>query len=65
MIVMFSLKKYTPECKEYLDTVGDYIQQCGGEFHIARHEIEFTIEERFKDFVLLQFPFLKEIPLCY
>jgi hypothetical protein len=62
---MFSLKKYTPEFKEHLDDVGFYIQKIGGEFHVARHEVEFTFEERFKDFVLLQFPFLKEIPLCY
>jgi uncharacterized protein (DUF1330 family) len=65
MIVMYSLKKYTPEYKEYLDKVGNYVQQCGGEFHIARHEVEFTFEAKHRDFVLLQFPFLKEIPLCY
>ena len=65
MIVMYALKKYTPEYKEYLDEVGHYIQKCGGEFHIARHDVEFTFEDKYKDFVLLQFPFLKEIPLCY
>jgi uncharacterized protein (DUF1330 family) len=65
MIVMYSLKKHTPECKEYLDQVGFYVQKCGGEFHIGRHEIEFTFEDRYKDFVLVQFPFLEEIPLCY
>lgn len=65
MIVMFSLKKYTAEFKEYLDDVGFYVQKCGGEFHIGRHEVEFTFEEIHKDFVLMKFPFLKEIPLCY
>jgi hypothetical protein len=65
MIVMYSLEKYTSEFRAHLDNVGDYIQHIGGEFHIARHEVEFTFEEKYKDFVLLQFPFLKEIPLCY
>jgi uncharacterized protein (DUF1330 family) len=65
MIVMYSLKNNAPEYEEYLDKVGDYIQHCGGEFHLARHEVEFTFEEKHRVFVLLQFPFLKEIPLCY
>lgn len=65
MIVMYALKKYTPEYKQYLDDIGYYIQKCGGEFHIARHEVEFTFEDKYTDFLLLQFPFLKEIPLCY
>jgi uncharacterized protein (DUF1330 family) len=62
---MYSLEKYTSEFREHLDNVGDYIQRIGGDFHIARHEVEFTFEEKYKEFVLLQFPFLKEIPLCY
>lgn len=65
MIVMYSLKKYTPEYKKYLDDVGFYIQKIGGEFTNARHEIEFTFEDKYKDFVLIQFPFLKEIKLVY
>jgi len=65
MIIMFSLRMYTPEYKKYADEVGDYIQKCGGEFAVRRHDVEFTVEERFKDFVLIQFPFLEEIPLCY
>lgn len=65
MIVMYTLKKYTPECKEYLDDVGFHIQRCGGSFHIGKHEIEFTFEDIHKDFILIKYPFLKEIPLCY
>lgn len=65
MIVMYGLKKYTPEYKEYLDDVGFYIQQLGGSFHISKHEIEFTFEDIHRDFVLIKYPFLKEIALCY
>jgi uncharacterized protein (DUF1330 family) len=65
MIVMYSLKKYTKEYKEHLDDIGFYIQKIGGEFSVARHDVEFTFEDKYKDFVLIQFPFLREIPLCY
>ena len=51
---MYSLPLYTPEYRKYADDVGFYIQKCGGEFHVARHDIEFTFEEKYKDFVLLQ-----------
>jgi len=62
---MYALSRWCREYKEQLDCVGDYIQKIGGEFHVGRHDIEFTFEEKYKDFVLVQFPFLKEIPLCY
>ena len=65
MIVMYSLSLYTPEYKRYADDVGFYIQKIGGEFAVCRHDVEFTFEDKYKDFVLIQFPFLKEIPLCY
>jgi hypothetical protein len=65
MIVMFSLALYTPEYRKYSDDVGYYAQECGGYFHIARNDVEFTFPERYKDFVLIKYPFLKEIPLVY
>jgi hypothetical protein len=55
MITMFSLELYTPECHRYQDDIGFYVQSCGGEFSVHRHDIEF----------LIQFPFLKEVPLIY
>ena len=65
MISMFSLDLYTKECRQYRDDIGFYVQQCGGEFSVHRHTIEFTIPKKYKDFMLIQFPFLKEITLIY
>ena len=62
MLVMYSLNRWH---REFKDEVGDYIQSIGGEFHVARHDIEFTFEEKYKVFVLIKFPFLKKIDLIY
>jgi hypothetical protein len=62
---MYTMNRWYREFKELKDEVGDYIQGIGGEFHIARHDIEFTFEEKYRDFVLIKYPFLKEAPLCY
>ena len=56
---------YVPEYKLYADEIGDYIQERGGEFYVRRHEVEFVVEHRYKDFVLIKFPFLEEVPLVY
>jgi hypothetical protein len=61
MLVMYALNRWCKEFRELKDEVGDYIQSIGGEFHVARHDIEFTFEEKYKSFVLIKFPFLKEI----
>jgi len=65
MIVMFSLSLHSPEYKQHADDVGFYVQDIGGEFAVRKHEVEFIFPQRFKDFVLIKYPFLKEIPLCY
>jgi hypothetical protein len=65
MISLFSLELYTKECRQYQDDIGFYVQHCGGSFSVHRHDIEFTIPEKYKDFMLIQFPFLKEVPLIY
>jgi len=65
MIVMFSLSLYSPEYKQYADDVGFYAQDIGGYFHVRKHNVEFTFPQRYKDFVMIKYPFLKEIPLCY
>ena len=65
MIVMFSLSLYSPEYKQHADDVGLYIQNFGGSLAIRRHEVEFTIEEKYREFVIIKYPFLEEIPLCY
>lgn len=62
---MFSLRMYAPEYKMYSDEVGYYIQECGGEFYVRRNDVEFVVEERYREFVLIKFPFLEEIPLAY
>ena len=54
---MFSLELYTPEYTRYADDIGFYAQNCGGYFHVARHDVEFTFPEKYKDFVLIQYPF--------
>ena len=56
---------YAPEYKLYSDEVGYYIQQCGGEFYVRRHDVEFVVEEKYREFVLIKFPFLEQVPLCY
>jgi uncharacterized protein (DUF1330 family) len=56
---------FVPEYKMYSDEIGDYIQQCGGEFYVRRHDVEFVVEEKYRDFVLIKFPFLEEVPLVY
>jgi len=65
MIAMFSLELYTPNYHKYADEVGFYVQRIGGELAVRRHDVEFTVPIRYRDFVLIQYPFLKEIPLMY
>jgi len=65
MIVMFSLSRYIPEYKEYADDIGFYIQRFGGALAIRKHEVEFTIEERYREFVLIKYPFLEQVLLVY
>lgn len=65
MIAMFSLELYTQEYKKYADEVGLYVQRIGGELAVRRYDIEFTVPIRYKDFVLIQYPFLKLVPLIY
>jgi len=65
MIVMFSLPIYAKEYKIYADDVGDYIQQCGGEFYLRKHDVEFVVEEKYREFVLIKYPFLEQVPLVY
>jgi tRNA 2-selenouridine synthase SelU len=62
---MFSLELYTPNYKQYADEIGFYVQRIGGEIAVRRHDVEFTVPVKYKDFVLIQYPFLKEIPLIY
>jgi len=62
---MFSLPIYAKEYKIYADDVGDYIQQCGGEFYLRKHDVEFVVEEKYREFVLIKYPFLEQVPLVY
>jgi hypothetical protein len=65
MIAIFSLELYTSDYKNYADEVGFYVQKCGGEIAVRRHDVEFTVPLHYKDFVLIQYPFLKIVPLIY
>ena len=65
MIAIFSIELYTTEYKKYADDIGFYVQHIGGEFAVTRNNVEFTVPLKYKDFVLIQYPFLKEIPLVY
>jgi len=65
MISMFSLELYTPNYQQFADEIGFYVQRIGGELAVRRHDVEFTVPLRYKDFVLIKYPFLKEIPLVY
>lgn len=65
MIAMFSLELYTSEYKQYADEVGFYVQRIGGELAVRRHDVEFTVPDKYKDFILIQYPFLKSVPLIY
>ena len=65
MIAMFSLPLYTSEYKQYADEVGFYVQELGGYFHVARHDVEFTVPIEQQLFVMIKYPFLKTVPLIY
>lgn len=59
MIVMYSLKKHTPECKEYLDQVGFYVQSIGGNFSVHRYHVSFHVPIKYTEFMLLKYSCLK------
>ena len=65
MIAIFSLALYTSEYKKYADEVGFYVQECGGEIAVRRHDVEFTVPIQHQLFVLIKYPFLKIVPLIY
>ena len=65
MIAIFSLALYTSEYKKYADEVGFYVQECGGEIAVRRHDVEFTVPVQHQLFVLIKYPFLKIVPLIY
>lgn len=62
---MFSLSLCAPEYEQYADEVGFYVQDCGGYFHVARHDVEFIVPIEQQLFVMIKFPFLKTVPLVY
>lgn len=45
------------------DEIGFYVQAHGGYFFVRRHVVEFHIDRRFKDFMLILYPFLEEEPM--
>ena len=43
------------------DDISLYVQECGGYFEVTRHNIEFYVPVEYKDFMILKYPFLKQV----
>jgi hypothetical protein len=56
------LGNYLYDDRNILDEIGLYVQECGGHFAMARsYNIEFFIPVEYRDFILIKYPFLKEV----
>ncbi len=54
--------RYFHHGRAVLDDVGLYVQQLGGHFETHRgHVIEFFVPQEYRDFVILKYPFLREV----
>jgi hypothetical protein len=54
--------RYFHHGRNVLDDVGLYVQELGGHFETHRgHVIEFFVPVEYRDFVILKYPFLREV----
>lgn len=62
-MMLFTMNKWKKH--PLIDEVSLYAQNCGGYFIIQRHVYEFYIPAEYRDFLLIQFPFLDEVAYIY
>ena len=54
--------RYFHHGKNVLDDVSLYVQQAGGYFETHRgYVVEFFVPEEYRDFVVMKYPFLREV----
>jgi len=54
--------RYFHHGRAVIDDVGLYVQELGGHFETHRgHVIEFFVPAEYRDFVILKYPFLREV----
>ena len=63
-MISFTINKYR-YYEHNLDEVGLYVQECGGYFEIQRYDIEFYVPTEYRDFMLMKYPFLREVAYVY
>lgn len=53
---------YSERESDLLDNIGFYTQSVGGYFEIHRGvKVEFFVPPEYRDFILIKYPFLKEV----
>jgi hypothetical protein len=62
-MISFTVNKY--QYYEGLDDVGLYVQECGGHFELQKYVIEFFVPEEYRDFIIIKYPFLREVEYVY
>jgi len=47
------------------DDISLYVQKIGGYYEVHRHDIEFYVPVEYRDFMLIKYPLLNEVPYVY
>lgn len=58
-MISFTMSKWSRH--DEADEVSLYVQSCSGHFEVTRHDIEFFVPAEYRDFMLIKYPFLKEV----
>ena len=62
-MISFTVNKY--RYYEGLDEVGLYVQECGGYFELQRYVVEFFVPVEYRDFIIIKYPFLREVKYVF
>jgi len=62
-MISFTMSKWDshPEA----DDISLYVQEAGGYFETSRNSVEFYIPVEYRDFMIMKYPFLKEVAYVY
>jgi hypothetical protein len=62
-MISFTLDKFSKIPLK--DEVSLYVQEIGGSFEIQKRVIEFFVPAEYRDFMLMKYPFLREVEYVF
>jgi len=62
-MISFTASLFDPAIDK--DAIGFYAQDVGGYFEVHRHQVEYFVPQEYRDFMILKYPLLEEVPYVY